>query len=69
MMHGATKLSESAIKDLANAIDFLETFLTKTTYVAGDHLTIADVALVASVSTIEVKRKITDASINIQSRT
>ncbi len=52
-MGGAKKLSESAIKDLGVAIDFLETFLTKTTYAAGDHLTIADVALVASVSTIE----------------
>jgi glutathione S-transferase len=54
-MGGAKKLSESAIKDLGDAIGFLETFLSKTTYAAGDHLTIADVALVASVATIEVR--------------
>ena len=56
-MHGAKKLSETALKDLAIALDFLESFLAKTPYAAGDHLTIADIALVSSISTIEVKRK------------
>ena len=53
-MHGAKKLSETALKDLAVAIDFLETFLTKTKYAATDHLTVADIALVSSIATIEV---------------
>lgn len=53
-MHGAKKLSETALKDLAVAIDFLETFLTKTKYAAADHLTVADIALVSSIATIEV---------------
>lgn len=55
MMNGATKLSETARKELSAAIDFLEGFLSSNKYAAGDHLTIADLALVATVTTIEVK--------------
>lgn len=54
MMHGATKLDKKAQDDFAGAIDFLEGFLTKNKYAAGDHLTIADLSLVASASTMEV---------------
>lgn len=55
-MHGATKLDKKAQDDLAGAINFLEGFLSKNKYAAGDHLTIADVSLVASASTFEVKQ-------------
>lgn len=55
MMGGATKLSDAAKKELSAAIDFLEGFLGSNKYAAGDHLTIADIALVSTVSTIEVK--------------
>ena len=54
MMRGATKLDEKAQANLADAINFLEGFLSKSKYAACDHLTIADIALVASASTVEV---------------
>ena len=36
------------------AIGFLNEFLTKHPYAAGNHLTIADIALMASASNMEV---------------
>ncbi len=56
MMRGATKLDEKAQANLTEALNFLEGFLSKTKYVACDHLTLADVVLVSSASTIEVIR-------------
>lgn len=48
------RLDEKAKKDLIEALDFLETFLAQKKYAAGDHLTIADIVLVASASSFEV---------------
>ncbi|XP_062534421.1 glutathione S-transferase D2-like [Armigeres subalbatus] len=39
---------------LDEAFGFLEAFLGKTRYVAADHLTIADISLVATVSTLDI---------------
>lgn len=50
-MGGATKIEDKAKKDFEEALGFLETFLGQNKYAAGDHLTIADVSLVASAST------------------
>lgn len=56
MMRGATKLDEKAQANLTEALNFLEGFLSKTKYAACDHLTLADIVLVSSASTIEVIR-------------
>merc|ERR1712071_708621 len=53
ILRGATKLDEQAIKDFAVAVEYLNAFLTESKYAAGDHLTIADIVLVASASTCE----------------
>lgn len=42
------------LKKLEDAVGFFETFLEKTEYAAGDSLTLADLALVATISTMEV---------------
>lgn len=42
------------LKPLEDALGFLNTFLEGQTYVAGDHLTLADISLVATVSTIDI---------------
>lgn len=59
-MHGATSLDKKAQEDFAEAVGYLEHFLSKSKYAACDHLTIADIALMSSASTMEVKVKITD---------
>jgi glutathione S-transferase len=41
------------VKKLDESLGFLEQFLSKTKYVAADHLTIADFTLVASLAKIE----------------
>ena len=56
MFKGATKLDEQAVKEFAVAVEYLNTFLSASKYAAGDHLTIADIVLVASASTFEVCR-------------
>lgn len=56
MFNGATKLEEKALKDFSDALDFLEIFLGVNKYAAGDHLTIADIVLIASASTFLVRR-------------
>lgn len=43
-----------AFKKIEAAFEFLNTFLEGQEYAAGDSLTVADIALVASVSTFEV---------------
>nr|CAD7268541.1 unnamed protein product [Timema shepardi] len=42
------------LKKLEEAFEFLEKFLTGSAWVAGDKITIADYAVIASVSTAEV---------------
>ncbi|XP_013101450.2 glutathione S-transferase 2 [Stomoxys calcitrans] len=41
-------------KKIEMALDFLNTFLSETRYVAGDNMTLADLAVLASVSTMDV---------------
>jgi len=54
MFGDATKLDEKAQSNFQEALGFLNGFLESNNYVAGDHLTVADICCVASVSTIEV---------------
>ena len=54
MFHGATKLSEEKQKELAVAVEYLDGFLAKSKYAAGEHLTLADIVLVASAATMLV---------------
>jgi len=42
------------LKKLEDAVGFFDTFLEGQTYAAGDSLTVADISLVATVSTLEV---------------
>lgn len=42
------------LQKLQDAVGFLDTFLEGQTYVAGDTLTVADISLVATVSTLDV---------------
>lgn len=56
MFGGAKKLEEKAQKDFAEGIDYFETFLGMNKYAAGDHLTIADLVLLASASTFLVRK-------------
>ncbi|XP_070072552.1 glutathione S-transferase D2-like [Drosophila takahashii] len=46
--------SEEDLKRIETAFGFLDTFLEGQEYVAGDHLTVADIAILANVSTFEI---------------
>ncbi|XP_020817315.1 glutathione S-transferase D5-like [Drosophila serrata] len=46
--------TEEDFKKIESAFEFLNTFLEGQDYVAGDHLTLADIAIVSSVSTFEI---------------
>ena len=54
IFHGASSLDPAKKKELDNALGFLDMFLAQQVYAAGDHLTIADLALLASASNMEV---------------
>ena len=54
MFGGATSISEKAKADHETANGFLDLFLSKSKYAAGDNLTLADIVLLASASTIDV---------------
>ncbi|XP_053660988.1 glutathione S-transferase 1-1-like [Anopheles marshallii] len=53
MMEGKELVAEDVVK-LDEALDFLEIFLDKTAFAAGDKLTVADLSLLASITTIQV---------------
>ena len=53
MFGGATSISEKAKADHETANGFLD-LLSKSKYAAGDNLTLADIVLLASASTIDV---------------
>ena len=63
MFRGATSLDESKKKPLDNALSFFSLFLSEHDYAAGEHMTIADLSLLASASSMEV-RKSTKLQIN-----
>lgn len=46
--------SEEALQNLKDVIKLLDGFLEDSNFVAGDHLTIADISIIATMSTIEV---------------
>nr|ATE81124.1 glutathione S-transferase [Helicoverpa armigera] len=50
---GGAKADEALLKKLEEALQFLNTFLEGQKYAAGDKLTLADLSLVATVSTID----------------
>nr|AFJ75818.1 glutathione s-transferase D2 [Sogatella furcifera] len=52
-MFGGAPLEEEKKKKLGDALVFLDGFLEKSPFVAGENLTLADLAIVASISTIE----------------
>lgn len=51
----AKTISEEAIKELHSSLALLEGFLEKTDYVAGNNLTLADLSILAGVSSLVVK--------------
>ncbi|KFB53518.1 AGAP004378-PA-like protein [Anopheles sinensis] len=54
MMMDGKELNPELVAKLDEALEFLEGFLDKTPYVAGDKLTVADLAVLPSLTTIEV---------------
>ncbi|XP_075218826.1 glutathione S-transferase 1-1-like [Lycorma delicatula] len=53
VMFGGAPFDDEKKKKLDEALGFLNTFLEKSPWAAGDNITLADLALVASVSSIE----------------
>ncbi|KOB64197.1 Glutathione S-transferase 10 [Operophtera brumata] len=49
---GATSLSEKQLRDVYEAYGFLEEFLTRSKYLAGDGITIADISAITYVTSI-----------------
>lgn len=49
---GETKISDEKRKQLTEAFEYLNTFLEGNDWVAGDKVTIADLAILSSLSTI-----------------
>lgn len=49
-------IDEEKIKKIETAFEFLNTFLEGQTYVAGDSLTLADISLLATVSSFDVAK-------------
>ncbi|KAE8572972.1 glutathione S-transferase 1 [Halyomorpha halys] len=54
VIFGGAPYDEEKAKKLDEAFGFLDGFLSNSTYAAGDNLTLADLALVSTVSTVEV---------------
>lgn len=52
MFLGEKKIPDDKRKQLVEAFEFLNTFLECHSYVAGDHVTIADLSILASVSSL-----------------
>lgn len=53
-MFGPGPFDKAKLEKINDAFKFLEVFLSSTAYVAGDELTLADLALVATVSNYDV---------------
>lgn len=53
-LHNNESADAEKLKKVEEALGFLNTFLENQQYAAGEHLTIADISLLATVSTIEV---------------
>lgn len=55
-MFAGVPYTEDKIKKIDEAFEFLNTFLAGNEYVAGNQLTVADLSILASVTTIQVSR-------------
>jgi glutathione S-transferase len=53
-MFAGVPITEDKTKKLEEAFEFLNTFLADSEYVAGNALTVADISLVASVTSMQV---------------
>jgi glutathione S-transferase len=54
MFRGQTSIDASKKKKLDDALNYFNMFLADHDYAAGNHLTIADLSLIASASSMEV---------------
>lgn len=54
MAEGSKVIEQSKIDAILEAYGFVEEFLTRTTYIAADHITIADVAALATMTAMEM---------------
>ena len=54
-MFGGAPLTEDKVKRLEEAFEFLNTFLANSDFVAGNTVTVADISLAASVTSIQVR--------------
>ncbi|XP_050557506.1 uncharacterized protein LOC118261723 [Spodoptera frugiperda] len=52
VLRGKTTIEQELIDDVTEAYGFIETFLSSTKYIAGDHITIADIAILAVMTSI-----------------
>nr|ASN63945.1 glutathione S-transferase epsilon 14 [Spodoptera exigua] len=50
---GKKTLEQDWLDDIAEGYSFLEAFLSKTKYIAGDNITIADIAILSHLATLE----------------
>lgn len=66
MFESANKLDSARKEEFKEAATFLNMFLSNDKYVAGDHLTIADVALVASAANMQVITRTLSNTISAQ---
>jgi glutathione S-transferase len=64
IFRGETSLDASKKKKLDDALNFFNMFLADQDYAAGNHLTIADLSLIASASTMEVRMFIPSYNFN-----
>lgn len=55
---GAKKISQDRREAVRTLLNSLESFLGKSEWFAGDELTIADLAILANVATIKVRKKV-----------
>ncbi|KAJ8732162.1 hypothetical protein PYW08_014892 [Mythimna loreyi] len=53
VMEGKKTIEQKLLDDIEEAYGFFEAFLSQTTYLAADHVTIADVAALANMTTLE----------------
>lgn len=53
-MKDSTEVDEFAIERFENGYNRIETYLKKNKYVVGDDLTIADLSVMTTISTMEV---------------
>ena len=57
IFHGKTSLEASNKKKLDDSLNFFNMFLADHDYAAGNHLTIADLSLLASATSMEVNKR------------